>query len=228
MFDGLYFFEWVLMALGVILFVVLVIGFFYQLTHKRSIGVLLAFFVVDIAMIGYPSVKSIEINNGVVNIQKQTDAVLADPTDSKARADLQQQVEKLNSRPVSDPSALTSLSRAEFALGNEPAAKAKLDKALQKKPDLPQAAELKSKIESLDRLAPLTAKVESNPADEKAKAELTQTLKVVNQQPVANPSAILKVAQAQAALGDHASAEKNTAIVRKINPKMVMKVPTGK
>ena len=46
MFDGLYLFEWVLMALGVILFIVLVIAFFYQLTHNRSVGVLLAFFLV--------------------------------------------------------------------------------------------------------------------------------------------------------------------------------------
>ena len=36
MFDGLYLFEWVLMALGVILFIVLVIAFFYQLTHNGA------------------------------------------------------------------------------------------------------------------------------------------------------------------------------------------------
>ena len=44
MFDGLYLFEWVLMALGVILFVVLVIAFFYQSRrikeHRRFIGIL--------------------------------------------------------------------------------------------------------------------------------------------------------------------------------------------
>jgi tetratricopeptide (TPR) repeat protein len=218
MFDGLYLFEWVLMALGVILFVVLVIAFL----HKRSIGVLLGFFVVPIAMIGYPSLQSIQISDGKVSLEKKADAVLANPADPTARKELQQQVEKLRSRPFSDPATLTVLSKAEFALGNDQVAKNNLEKALQKDPQLPAAKQLQIKIDSLNRLSPLTAQVKSNPADEKAKAELTQTLNTVAQQPLANPSALLKVAQAQAALGDHVRAEKNIAIVQKINPKLVM------
>jgi tetratricopeptide (TPR) repeat protein len=222
MFDGLYLFEWVLMALGVILFVVLVIAFFYQLTHNRSVGVLLAFFLIPIAMIGYPSLQSIQINDGKVSLEKKADAVLANPADPTARKELQQQVEKLQSRQFSDPGTLTVLSKAEFALGNDQVAKNNLEKALQKDPQLPAAKQLQTKIESIDRLAPLTAQVKNNPTDEKAKAELDQTLKTVAQQPLANPAGLLKVAQAQAALGDHAKAEKNIAIVQKINPKLVM------
>lgn len=222
MFDGLYVFEWVLMALGVILFIVLVIAFFYQLTHNRSVGVLLAFFLVPIAMIGYPSLQSIQISDNKVSLEKKADAVLANPADTTARNELQQQVEKLSSRSFADPATLTTLSKAEFALGNDQVAKNNLEKALQKDPQLPAAKQLQIKIDSLDRLAPLTAQVKSNPTDEKAKAELNQTLNTVAQQPVANPAALLKVAQAQAALGDHAKAEKNIAIVQKINPKLVM------
>jgi len=222
MFDGLYLFEWVLMALGVILFIVLVIAFFYQLTHNRSVGVLLAFFLVPIAMIGYPSLQSIQISDNKVSLEKKADAVLANPADTTARNELQQQVEKLSSRSFSDPATLTVLSKAQFALGNDQVAKNNLEKALQKDPQLPAAKQLQIKIDSLDRLAPLTAQVKNNPTDEKAKAELNQTLNTVAQQPVANPAALLKVAQAQAALGDHAKAEKNIAIVQKINPKLVM------
>ena len=222
MFDGLYLFEWVLMALGVILFIVLVIAFFYQLTHNRSVGMLLAFFMVPIAMIGYPSLQSIQISDNKISLEKKADAVLANPADTTARNELQQQVEKLNSRSFSDPTTLTALSKAQFALGDDQVAKNNLEKALQKDPQLPAAKQLQIKIDSLDRLAPLTAQVKSNPTDEKAKAELNQTLNTVAQQPVANPAALLKVAQAQAALGDHAKAEKNIAIVQKINPKLVM------
>ena len=71
MFDGLYLFEWVLMALGVILFIVLVIAFFYQLTHNRSVGVLLAFFLVPIAMIGYPSLQSIQISDNKLSLERR-------------------------------------------------------------------------------------------------------------------------------------------------------------
>ena len=225
MFDGLYLFEWVLMALGVILFVALVIGFFYQLTHNRSVGVLLGFFLVPIAMIGYPSLQSIQISDNKVSLEKKADAVLSNPADPTARKELQQQVEKLRSRPFSDPKTLTVLSKAEFALGEDQTAKDNLGKALQKDPQLPAAKQLQTKIDSVDRLAPLTAQVKNNPADEKAKAELNQTLNTVAQQPLANPSALLKVAQAQAALGDHEKAEKNMAIVQRINPKL-MTAPT--
>jgi tetratricopeptide (TPR) repeat protein len=222
MFDGFYLFEWVLMVLGVILFVVLVVAFFYQLTHNRSVGMLLAFFMVPIAMIGYPSLQSIQISDNKVSLEKKADAVLSNPADTTARNELQQQVEKLRSRPFSDPATLTTLSKAEFALGDDQVAKNNLEKALQKDPQLPAAKQLQIKIDSLDRLAPLTAQVKSNPTDEKAKAELNQTLNTVAQQPVANPAALLKVAQAQAALGDQAKAEKNIEIVKKINPKLVM------
>ena len=74
----------------------------------------------------------------------------------------------------------------------------------------------------MKRITWMSTQLNSNTTDEKAKAELNQTLNTVAQQPVANPAALLKVAQAQAALGDHAKAEKNIEIVKKINPKLVM------
>ncbi len=43
--KGLYPGEVVLLILGIVLFVVLVIAFFYQLTHQRSIAALLGFFI---------------------------------------------------------------------------------------------------------------------------------------------------------------------------------------
>lgn len=163
MFDGFYFFEWILMGLGVILFIALVIGFFYQLTHKRSIVGLLAFFVLDVLMIGYPSVQSFQINKGVISVEKQTDAVLSNPSDTKARQDLQQQVEKLQTRQFSNPATLASISKAEYALGNDQAAKETLSKALQKNPELPAARDLQTKMDRVTQLTPLAAKVESNP-----------------------------------------------------------------
>jgi hypothetical protein len=221
MFDGLYLFEWVLMVLGVILFVVLVIGFFYQLTHKGNIVALLGFFLVPVAMIGYPSLQSIQIKDGVVTLDKTTDALHANPTDTSTRQSLEQQVTKLGQRSFSDAATLTSLSKAQFALGDEQTAKANLSKALQMNPGLSTAKELQTKIASVDQLATLTSKVQSNPGDQQAKEQLSQVVNTASQQPIANPSALLKVAQAQAALGDEAKAAQTTAIVRRINPKLL-------
>src|SRR6476620_2567784 len=139
MLDGLYPYEWILMVLGVVLFFVLIRALLYQIKHKQSIAALLGFFMVPIAMIGYPSVKKIQVDNGVWSLEKSTESLQADPADPGKRKQVQQQVEMLRSRPFSDAAALTTLSQAEFALGNEQSAKNNLNKALAKKPDLPQA-----------------------------------------------------------------------------------------
>ena len=79
--------------------------------------------MVPIAMIGYPSLQSIQISDNKVSLEKKADAVLANPADTTARKELQQQVEKLQSRQFSDPGTLTAISKAEFALGNDQSAK---------------------------------------------------------------------------------------------------------
>jgi len=66
---GLYPGEVVLLILGIVLFVVLVIAFFYQLTHQRSLAALLGFFI-PVVMIGYPTITSIQYENGVLTVQK--------------------------------------------------------------------------------------------------------------------------------------------------------------
>ena len=224
-FDGLYMFEWVLMVLGVILFIVLVIAFLYQIMHKQSIGALLGFFVVPILMIGYPSIQSFKLADVEVNVQKTTDALHADPADAATRQTLEQQVAQLRKRSFSDPVILTSLSKAEFALGNEQTAKDTLNKALQANPALPAATALKAKIASVDQLPELTSKVESNPTDQLARNQLNQAVAAATKEPIANPTALSKVAHAQTLLGENASAAKNTAIVQKINPKLLMAAP---
>jgi len=67
---GLYPGEVVLLILGIVLFVVLVIAFFYQLTHQRSLPALLGFFILPVVMIGYPAITSIQYENGVLTVQK--------------------------------------------------------------------------------------------------------------------------------------------------------------
>lgn len=222
MLDGLYPYEWILMVLGVILFFVLIRALSYQIKQKQSIAALLGFFMVSIGMIGYPSVKKIQVDNGVVSIEKTTESLQADPTDPAKRVQLQQQVEMLRRRPFSNAATLTTLSKAEFALGDEQSAKNNLKKALENKPDLPQARELQTKIAHLDQLVTLTDKVQSNPSDTAAKEQLQQTLKVVSEQPLANPSALLKVSQAQAAVGDYQKSAKTVQMVKTINPKLTM------
>lgn len=202
-FDGLLLYEWILLVLGVVLFFVLVIGFFYQLKRKQSIGALLGFFLLPIAMIGYPSIQSIQYKDGLVSIDKTTKDLQAAPTDTKLRSTLEQQVAKMNDRPTTDPASLTLLARAEYALGHEQQANTKLQQALKANPNLPAAQQLQEKITTLDRLERVAAQLEKNPQDQAAKAELSKTLTAAQQQPVANPTALSRIARAKVLVGSH-------------------------
>ena len=224
MFDGFYFFEWVLMVLGVILFFAVLYGFFVFLRQKKNPAPLLLFFALDVAMIAYPSIKSIEISGDKVALEKNEQKVMAHPDDQQARNELQHTVEKLQARPISDAATLGTLSKAQFVLGDDKAAQNTAAKALQKDPQQAAAKDVQTKIDHLQQLDLLTAKVKSNPNDQAAKQQLSESVKTVSAQPLASPTAILTVVNAQKALGDHAEAEKNITVLKKINPQLMNQV----
>ena len=217
-FDGLYLGEVVLLVLGAILFVVLLIALLYQLMHKRSFAPLLAFFAVSIAMIGYPSLKEIQFKDGVVTLTTITQQVQDNPTDNNLRQQLQQQVAQVSQRPVSSAQSAVAVATAQFELGNEDAAKSNVQKALEAKAGDPAAQALQNKLTVVDNLKQLAAQVEANPNDAAAKAKLASTVEQAAQFKTANPKAIIQVARAQAALGDHTKALETTQKVLKIEP----------
>jgi tetratricopeptide (TPR) repeat protein len=217
-FEGLYFHEVVLLVLGVVLFIVLVIGFFYQLVHKRSIAALLPFFSLPISMIGFSSVKSIQYKDGLINIDKTTRQLQENPTDANLRQTLQQQVAKIGTRPSSNPQNAVVVAKAQYALGDETAAKSNLQKATQANPTDPSAHELQRKIAAVDNLKQLTSQVEADPANSAAKARLARTLDQTSQMKLANPDALTQVARAQTALGENTKALENTQKVLAITP----------
>src|SRR5437764_13466487 len=101
-------------------------------------GNLLMFFAIPLVMMGFPGIKSIELQQGVVKIDKLTHDLQQHPTDAAKRAELNQTVSQVSSRPVADPNAIASIARAQFALGDHKAAEANLKKVMQKAPELPQ------------------------------------------------------------------------------------------
>lgn len=216
-FDGLNPFEWVLLVLGVILFFVAVIGFFIQLKNKGNLTPILGFFVAAIIMIGYPSIQSFQLAGIEVTMQQATNDLHNDPGNGTARQALQDAVNKLGNRSFADPAVLTNLSSAQFALGDEQAAKDNLNKALQKDPTLGAAQQLKTRIATLDKIEPLLAKVQSNPADAQARADLTQATNEAAQLKIANPLALQRLVQAQKAIGDTTGSAKTNTILQNIN-----------
>ncbi len=215
---GLYPGEVVLLILGIVLFVVLVIAFFYQLTHQRSLAALLGFFI-PVVMIGYPTITSIQYENGVLTVQKTTERVLDNPADPQSRQALEEKVQQIASRASSSPPDAVTLAKAQFALGHEQEAEQNLQKALEAKADLPEALQLKQKIEIARNLQSLAAKVEQEPANQEARTDLQKNIAAAAQLKWANPNAVTSLARAQTALGDHAAALKTIDKAVAIDPK---------
>jgi hypothetical protein len=205
LFDGLYLYEIVLLVCGVMLFLVLLAAFLRKVFTNQDYKGLLAFFVLPIAMIGYPSISSFQVKSGAADIEIQTTALQNKPQDQQARAALQSQVAKIESRPLKDPALLATLARAQFALGDENKAESNLNTALAAAPNLAPAVELKNKIELTKDLKAQTVAAESHPNDAKAHEELQSTFTKLSQLPLANPKAIETLSKAKVLL------QKNTA-----------------
>ena len=220
LFDGLYLYEVVMLALGVFLFVVLVLALVYQLMHKRNLAGLLAFFAVSIVMMGYPSIKSVQVQKDGIDIEKTARELQANPDKAEVRSQLEQQVSSIGDRPISDPTTLTHLATAQFALGHEKAAEQTVQKALKSDPKAAGARELQDKITTFHKLDSMAAEVEKNPGDVAAKSQLQQTVKEASQQPNANPKALAHIAKAQQVLGQSEDAAKSLQKAIKIDPNL--------
>ena len=210
--QGLHLYELVMMVLGVILFLR---ALFLMKSNPKST---VAYFLVAAIFIGWPSVKSIQFLGVVTNLNSDTDKLLQNPTDTTTRQAVEENLKMVEGRPTSDARTAAVIARAQFAVGNETAAETNLKQALQTDPKLPEAVALQQKIASIQNLGQLTQQVKTNPQDGAAKQQLATHLAQVENEPLANPSALAKVAQAQAAIGNQQAAVRAADKVLKINP----------
>jgi tetratricopeptide (TPR) repeat protein len=216
-FDPLHTWELVMLVLGAALVVLLTILLVVLIVRDRPYVALLPFFVLGVAMIGWPSIQSLQFTKDGATINTITDALQKNPTDSSLRRKLSEASVRVAARPTKDPAMLTSIARAEFALGDHDAAASHLEQALKVSPALPQALELNKRIE-LDRdLTRLTTVVEQHPEDTAAKRSLETSVAAASNASLASPVALTNLARAQAAVGKRALAESTATKALLIN-----------
>jgi tetratricopeptide (TPR) repeat protein len=207
-----------LLALGVVLFLVLIFAFVYQLLHQRGIKPLLAFFLFPVLMIGYPTIKSVQYKDGAVTLEKMTRELAENPTDAKLREALDEKVKNVAPRVARSPADAVTLARAQFELGREDEAASSLESVPPREADQPDARELRTRLNQVNRLRILAGKVEANPGDQQSRAELKQTLAAAEQVKWANPNALAAVSKAHSAVGEHAKAEASIEKAIRIAP----------
>lgn len=141
-FEGLYFYELILLMLGIILFITMLIILIVYAVKGRSFKGLLAFFILPIIMIGFPSYQKISFDNGVITAEKYAMQLNADPADSTLRNKLQETLNNIEDRPVTEPSTLLKISKAALSAGDTVKAVKLAEDVLKKKPNSQEAQQL--------------------------------------------------------------------------------------
>jgi len=203
--DGLFLYELVMLVLGALLFLSLLL----MLILGKSPSKAILYYGIAVVMMGFPGIKSIQITEGMITINRDEETLQKDPTDKTARSDLQANVLRYQGRSFKDPNHLITVARGQIAMGDNTAAEANVTKALQLSPKFASAETLKARLDLDRQLSALTAQVEQNPGDGNAKSELQKTVIAASSQPIASPATIANVARAQLAIGDTAQAKTN-------------------
>ncbi len=98
LFEGLLGYEALLMALGALLFIVLVGIMLFYVVKERPIKPLLAFFALPVLMIGFPGIEKVKFGDSVELVTKSLEVLEANPDDTEARAALQSEIQAIEGR----------------------------------------------------------------------------------------------------------------------------------
>ena len=168
--GGLFWYEVVLLVLGVVLFIVLINALRKNLSAGKSYAGLLPFFVLTIAMIGYPSITSIQYNKGMVSIDTDASEIAANPgspQNAARRQQIQANLSRYESRAVS-PRDREIVARARAALKPRTVAG--------KQSESSQPANSGSSAELRERVLTLTEEAEKNRNNAAVRNQLNEAL----------------------------------------------------
>ncbi|AOW21519.1 hypothetical protein [Urechidicola croceus] len=194
-FDDLHLYEIILLFLGVFLFLILCCALVYLIVKKENIKQILYFFAVPILMIGYSSIKEIQVNTLKISMQQSVKELSINPNNSNARIALENVTKKLESRAKSTQD-LIAISESHLILENSEKAILYADKALKnqnKKLTNPlnmnnsddeeeHKFDLKSieTVEKIKTLAKIQQGIKTNPNLLKDKPELIEKLNKID------------------------------------------------
>ncbi len=142
-FSGLLLSEFVLLILGIFLFLILCAGLLYYIIKKEQIKKLLLFFVLPILMIGYPSIKEVTISKDRILLSKYQDDFIKNSKDTIARNKIEEYTEKLEQRS-SGADEILQIGKSKLLLGKTDEAVNWANKAITKENTNQEAVEIRN------------------------------------------------------------------------------------
>ena len=133
-FNGMLAYEIILLILGVILFIILVIGLMQKLKHNDLKTIYVASFFLPIVMIAYPSVKSVSFSNGLIKFEKLVSKAEENPQDPEILNKLREEVNNNSEMPIRSEKQLIAQAKANTILKNYNVAEQKVQLLQQENP----------------------------------------------------------------------------------------------
>lgn len=146
-------YEIVMLVAGAILFIVLVVLLVVRVVQNRSFALLLPFFFLPIAMIGFPAVKVVKVGDSTLELKDEVRRLASKPAGAISmaeRAELRLKVDELRPRVGDNPEALILVAQAETLLGNVDAGRRTVDEVLRLDPGSPVARDLQTRVVALE------------------------------------------------------------------------------
>lgn len=121
--EGMWMPYFVLLLLGVLLFLILLYVLIYYVRHNQSLGPLLPFFLIPIIMIIFPGIKMIDFWGTRVILQDSIANVVAEPTNADKKAELGAHLRKLEQADNLMPATIALIGRGKSVYQDTTAAK---------------------------------------------------------------------------------------------------------
>lgn len=236
--DGILLYELIMMILGAVLALAGIFVLIYGVLKKETnVPLLVTIFLVAIIMMGFPAIKTIEFQEGVLKIEKEAKKLEVNPRDTIAQQALLQALHDVApQRAEQSSAALSTVAKAQEALGNyETAAQtasqaAKLDPTSQKAQETvkstKQKADIKKRVDIKTRqLNDAIERISKNPNNPKLQDSIAMMVRQIKSEPIrVDDKTILVVARGAAVLGAHEEALKVAQTLEKENAEAVKKL----
>jgi Tfp pilus assembly protein PilF len=209
----------VMLVFGVLLFVVALVYVVSQMVRGRSFKGAFILFVLAIALIGFPRMKSIKVLGAEFELNQSLAAIESNPDDPSARARVEQAVNALEARvtPSNSSAKLAKqLARGNEVLGRTEQALRWATAAQEKSPNSAKAREIFDRVQ-VQKLTPTDL---NKPVSPQEQSDLNAAVSRLKQQPNLAPESRVTLAKAQLALGQTNEAAANVDSALKVKPNL--------
>lgn len=227
--DGLKTHFAIMLYSGLATLMVLLFLLVLRAIRRERLGALLPFFAIPVVLMGFPFLETIKISRDGVELKKLAQLLEQEPENAEARAEFEELLLAMDSRPYGQPDNLFELAKAHVVAGDTGAALRYVGKTLEADPGFEPAHALKVELstgigprEPLGQphkdLGRLIERVRASNRDVAAREELNARLEELEAEDQQDTETLHLMVEGWAALEEVERARRSLEVLREKDP----------